>query len=48
MNEIKDRKKQLSCRPMRGAVHNAELHRAATQLSEFCFGNELTKKPEAF
>jgi chromosome partitioning protein len=48
MNEIRDRKKKLSCRPMRGAVHNAELHRAAIGLSEFCVGHALPEKPEAF
>jgi chromosome partitioning protein len=48
MNEIKDRKKVLSCRPMRGAAHNAELYRAVLRLSEFCAGNELPDKPAAF
>jgi cellulose biosynthesis protein BcsQ len=48
MNEIKDRKKLLSCRPMRGAVYNYELHQAVMNLSEFCVGNELIKNPEAF
>jgi chromosome partitioning protein len=48
MNEIKDRKKLLSCKPMQGAVHHAELHRAAVGLSEFCMGNILPEKPEAF
>jgi cellulose biosynthesis protein BcsQ len=48
MNEIKDRKKLLSCRPMKGAVQNVALHQAATRLSEFCAGNELPEKPEAF
>jgi chromosome partitioning protein len=48
MNEIKDRKKRLSCRPERGSVCNPELYRAVIKLSEFCSGHELAEKPAAF
>jgi chromosome partitioning protein len=48
MNEIKDRKKSLSCQPIRGAVQNPELYHAVVKLSEFCIRNELPEKPEAF
>jgi hypothetical protein len=48
MNEIKDRKKLLSCNPSRGAVCNPELYHAVIKLSEFCLPNELADKPAVF
>jgi chromosome partitioning protein len=48
MNEIKDRKKLLSCLPMRGAVHNPELYHRVIRLSEFCIREALFDKPAAF
>jgi chromosome partitioning protein len=48
MNEIKDRKKSLSCQPIRGAVQNPELYHAVVKLSEFCLLNELADKPAVF
>jgi chromosome partitioning protein len=48
MNEIKDRKKQVSNQQIRGAVENPELYHAVIKLSEFCIGTELVKKPAVF
>jgi hypothetical protein len=48
MNEIKDRKKSLSCQPIRGAVQNLELYNAVVKLSEFCLRTELPEKPAVF
>jgi chromosome partitioning protein len=48
MNEIKDRKKLLSGKPIRGAVQNPELYHRVIRLSEFCIRNELPETPEAF
>jgi chromosome partitioning protein len=48
MNEIKDRKKQLSNQPMRGAVCNPELYKSVIKLAEFCIQDELLKQPAAF
>jgi chromosome partitioning protein len=48
MNEIKDRKKLLSCQQIRGAVQNPELYTTVIRLSEFCIQEELLDKPAAF
>jgi hypothetical protein len=48
MNEIKDRKKRLSCHPMRETVQNPALYHAVVRLSEFCVQHELREKPAVF
>jgi chromosome partitioning protein len=48
MNEIKDRKKLLSSKPIRGCVYNPELYNSVIKLSEFFIHSEIPVKPEAF